>query len=310
MKTPNCVARELAITAYIVLLGIPSAASALVIVASTPDIGDLARLVANDDDEIINLLTTGTQDPHFLDAQPGLIVELNRADLLVYTGLELEVGWLPALLRASANPDIQAGQPGHLNASSAVEDILEVSRGATSREFGDVHPLGNPHYMLSPYNARRVARMIAGALIEIDPGSADEYTNNLREFLIELDERVVVWEEQMAPYEGARVITYHRTWSYLADWLDLNVVDELEPLPGIPPNPAHLATLVLTYSPDPVDVIILEPWSNITTSQEVALQIGTEAVVLPVQPGGVSDGDTYLTMMDALVERLAEALGN
>ena len=308
MSLSDAIAKVLPFLAGLGVLTAPSAALALVIVTTTPDLGDLARTIAGDRAEVITLLSTGMQDPHFLDAQPGLIVDLNRADLLIYTGLELEVGWLPLLLTASANPRIQAGRNGHLNASAAVENLLEVSRGSLGREYGDVHPSGNPHYMLDPRNARRVARMIAGALIQIDPASTDAYSANLRAFLIELDQHIEQWEEQMASHRGEGVITYHRTWSYLAHWLGLSVVDELEPLPGVSPNPAHIAELMLTYSDGSVDAILVEPWSDLTTARELARQIEAEAVVLPVQPGGVPNSGSYLTMMDALIQRLMSAL--
>jgi zinc/manganese transport system substrate-binding protein len=298
------------VTTTVTILGgaTPSPASALTIAVSTPDLASLVDRLGGDRVDVIRLLGTGVQDPHFLDAQPGLVVDLNRADLLIYTGLELEVGWLSGLVQASANPRIQAGQPGHLNASAAVERLLEVGQGSVSREMGDVHPNGNPHYMLDPRNARRVARVIAGRLIELDPQGADTYTANLRSFLIELDQAIARWEAEMAPQRGARIITYHRTWSYLADWLGLQVVGELEPLPGIAPNPAHLAELVLRHEGGNVDAIIVEPWSSASTAREVGLQIDAAVVVLPVQPGGVPNSDSYIDMMEQLITRLDEAL--
>ena len=151
--------------------------------------------------------------------------------------------------------------------------------------------------------------MIAGALIQLDPASTDAYTANLRAFLIELDQRIEGWEAQMEPYRGKSVMTYHRTWSYLVEWLDLEVVGELEPLPGIPPNPAHLAELVLMHPDGSVDLIMVEPWSNLTTAIELARQIETGAIVLPVQPGGVPNSAGYLDMIDAVVQRLADNLG-
>lgn len=286
----------------------PSRASALTVATSTPDLASLVQRVGGERVEVVRLLETGAQDPHFLDAQPGLIVDLNRADLLVYTGLELEVGWLSGLVTASANPRIQAGQPGHLNASAAVERLLEVGQGSVSRELGDVHPNGNPHYMLDPRNARRVARVIAGRLIELDPQGRDVYTANLRSFLIELDQAIARWEAEMGARRGARIITFHRTWTYLADWLGLEVVGELEPLPGIAPNPAHLAELVVRHQGGDVDAIIVEPWSSASTAREVGLQIDANVVVLPVQPGGVPNSDSYIDMMEQLITRLDEAL--
>jgi zinc/manganese transport system substrate-binding protein len=278
-------------------------AEGLTIVVTTPDIGDLSKRIVGSRGEVI-VLASPTQDPHFLDPQPGLMVELNRADLLVYNGLELEVGWLPTLLTGSANAKIQSGQRGHLNCSVAIEGALEVPE-VNSRELGDVHPLGNPHYMLSPKNARRVARVIAGRLIELDPDGATEYGAQLKSLLIELDEKTKAWEERLAPFKGKRVLTYHRDWSYLAQWAGLVLVGELESVPGIPPDPSRLAELVLQYKNGGVELILLARWDDKKLCAELSEQISVPSFVGTTQP---ASDKGYIDMIEGLVSGLEDAL--
>ncbi|MBN1945301.1 MAG: zinc ABC transporter substrate-binding protein [Bradymonadales bacterium] len=287
-------------------LGAQAKALAFDIVATTPDVGSITRAIAGDRAEVV-VLATGTQDPHFVDAQPGLVVDLNQADLVVYCGLELEVGWLPVLLTGSSNPRIQAGQPGHLNCSAAVEHRLEVPEQAT-REMGDVHPLGNPHYMISPLNGRRAARIIAGRLIELDPAGAEIYTANLREFLVSLDQHMESWQARMEPFRGTAVLTYHRDWSYLAEWLGLQIAGELEPLPGVPPSPGHLAELITRHRNGSVRALLVTPWDPLRTAEEVARQIEIPCLVLPTQPGSLPGTEDYISTLDLLIERLADGL--
>ena len=280
-------------------------ASALTIVVTTPDLGDITKQIASPNDEVI-VLASGTQDPHFVDAQPGLVVDLNRADLLIYTGMELEVGWLPVLLTSAANADIQAGKKGHLNCAVAVDEPLEVPSN-NSRELGDVHPDGNPHYMIDPYNGRKVSRIIAGKLVELNPDEAQTYADNLKAFLIELDEHIVKWEALMDEHQGTHILTYHRDWSYLAQWLGLTLAGEIEPVPGVPPSPSHLAEVIEKHKNGKAKVIIAAPWDEKKAPQKVADELGISLVVLPSQPGAL-DTSGYIQMIDTLITSLHEAI--
>lgn len=281
-------------------------ADALVVVCTTPDLADLAATVAGERAEVVSLITSGTQDPHTVDPQPGLIAELNRADVLIYNGLELEIGWLPGLVSAAANPNIRPGASGHFNASAAVEDLLEAGQ-SVSRDQGDVHPLGNPHYLLDPRNGRRVVRVLTGKLIELDPDGADYYRDRLRTFLIDFDGRIAGWEERLAGLPSRTFISYHRTWSYLAAWAGLSFPDQVEAYPGIPPSPAHLARLFEQYRGQ-VGALIAAPWASEHTAGQCADELGVPLVVLPVQPGGVPDSGSYADMFEAIVARLEDAL--
>lgn len=281
-------------------------AGQLRVVATTPDLGALAKEIGGDRIEI-TALAKPTEDPHFVDARPSLIVTLNRADMLIDGGAELEIGWLPALLQGVRNTKIASGAPGRVSASSGVT-MLDVP-ATLDRSRGDVHALGNPHFMLDPVNVRLIAAQIADHLARIDAGSAEQYRANLQRFNERLDAKLTEWQAQLAPFRGAKIVTYHRDFVYLAARFNLDVVATLEERPGIAPSPAHLARVISTMREQNARVILVQPYQNRRTAETVARQ--TDAVVLdmPQQPGVAQNTDTYFTLMDYLVRTLAGALG-
>src|SRR5437762_3229374 len=202
------------------------------VVATTPDFASVAREIGGDRVNVV-ALAKPTEDAHFVDAKPSFIVTLNRADALIEGGAELELGWLPPLLENSRNSKIAAGAPGRIVASEGIR-LLEIPT-SFDRSKGDIHSLGNPHFMIDPVNVKTVARNIATHLASIDPKSAAVYNSNLAKFDSKLDARQAEWQKQLAPYRGARIVSYHRDFVYLAQRFGLNVVDELEPKPGIAP---------------------------------------------------------------------------
>jgi ABC-type Zn uptake system ZnuABC Zn-binding protein ZnuA len=285
--------------------GVSPAAGQVRVVATTPDLGALAREVGGAAVEV-SVLAKPTEDPHFVDAKPSLIVTLNRADLLIEGGAELEIGWLPALLQSVRNTRIAAGAPGRVSASLGVT-MLEVP-ATFDRSRGDVHALGNPHFMLDPLNARLIATQIADHLAQVDPASAAQYAANLQRFDDRLEAKLTEWQGRLAPFRGAPIVTYHRDFVYLAERFDLEVAATLEERPGIAPSPAHLAQVISTMRARNARVILVQPFQNRRTAETVARQTGATVLDMPQQPGVAPNTDTYFALMDHLVGTLAGAL--
>jgi len=293
--------------ALIALATMGSSASAqLRVVATTPDLASLAREIGGDRVNVV-ALAKPTEDPHYVDAKPSHIVTLNRADALIEGGAELELGWLPPLLENSRNSRISAGAPGRIVASDGVK-MLEIPT-SFDRSKGDVHSLGNPHFMIDPVTVRIIARNIANHFAQIDPKSAATYNGNLARFNTKLDAKYADWQRQLAPYRGARIVTYHKDFVYLAQRFGLTIVDELEPKPGIAPSPAHLAQVIGKMKSTNAKVILVQPFQNRKTAETVARQTGATVLDVPQQPAAVPNTTTYFDMMDNLVKTLVGGLG-
>src|SRR5947207_3667531 len=297
-------------TAVLALTGIAGAASQssaqLRAVATTPDLASVAREIGGDRVNVV-ALAKPTEDPHFVDAKPSFIVTLNRADALIEGGAELELGWLPPLLENARNGKINAGAPGRVVASEGIR-LLEIPT-SFDRSKGDIHSLGNPHFMVDPVSAKIVARNIASHLGQIDPKNAATYNSNLARFNARIDSKLAEWQRQLAPYRGAKIVTYHRDFIYLAQRFGLSIVDELEPKPGIAPSPSHLAQVIGEMRANNAKVILVQPFQNRKTAATVARQTGATVLDTPQQPGAVSNTSTYFDMMDNLVRSLASGLG-
>src|SRR3954465_10347605 len=223
---------------------LPTGAEAkkLNIMTATTDMAALTPEVGGGQGNVEGL-AKGYQDPHFVEAKPSFLLKLRQADLLIVVGLQLEIGWLPPLITQSGNPRIQVGSAGYLDASQFAE-ILEIPQGVVTRAEGDVHPLGNPHYWLHPDNGRRIAKGIAGKLGDLDPGDAAYFQQRFQDFDKRLSVAEKRWEQQMAPYKGRKVVSYHKSLPNFAKHFALNVVGYVEPRPGIPPSPAHTLELM------------------------------------------------------------------
>lgn len=285
--------------------GSAAAADKVRVVTSLPGLAALAREVSGGLAEV-DSLAAPNQDPHFVDGRPSFISKLNRADLLVHIGLELEVGWLPPVVANSRNGKIQAGQPGNLDASLFAGPLMGVPKGPVDRRMGDVHPGGNPHYLMSPRYGQRVAHAIAQRLAEIDPANAGSYRANDENYQKVLDGRIAGWEKQLAPYRGKPVVAYHESTIYLTDWLELKDAGFFEAVPGITPSPSHLTRLIGTMKAQGIKVVIAEPWYDLKTVQIVADKAGAAVAVLPGDVGS-ADTKTYADMIDRTVQSIAGA---
>jgi zinc/manganese transport system substrate-binding protein len=282
------------------------AAAKLYVVTTTPDLAAIAREVGGDKVKVESL-ALGTQDPHFVDAKPSFILKLNRADLYVKRGLELEVGWAPVLENGARNPAILGG-PGYVDASVGIPKLEIPPGGMASRAQGDVHPLGNPHYQRDPVNAKRMARNIVDGLVRIDADNRDYYEQRLADFDRRIDERLAGWLQELAPYRGAKIVEYHKDWEYFANRFGLDIVGEMEPKPGVAPSPSHLAYLIGLMKAQHVKLLVKEPYYPDNLTHLVAEKTGATVLTLPESPGGVPGTDDYFSFIDYIVKQMAGAL--
>ena len=297
---------RLATVALIALTGTAAASAAkLRVVATTPDLAAIAREIGGASVEVTSLAKP-TEDPHFVDAKPSHIVTINRADVLIEGGAELELGWLPSLLESARNGKVATGARGRIVASQGIR-MREIPT-SFDRSRGDVHSLGNPHFLIDPLNAKIVAARMAAQFAQVDPASAALYRANLASFNARVDAKLRQWSGQLAPFRGAKIVTYHKDFVYFANRFGLEVLETLEPKPGIAPSPAHLARVIGAMKAANSRVILVQPYQNRRTAETVARQTGARVLDIPQQPGARGNTRTYFDMMDYMVTTLATAL--
>ena len=290
----------------VLLLVVGSARAEMHVVATLPDLGTVAEVVGGDRVEV-TVLCPGDMDPHFLPAKPSLARKLGKADALIYNGLELEVGWLPLLIGKARNPDVRPGQPGEIDCSAALSEVLEVPEGEVDRSMGDIHPQGNPHYTLDPRRMVEVAAYLAERFTRLDPEGEAAYRAGAEDFRARVETRLPAWESAAEGAAARPVILYHRNWTYLADWLDLTVVGEIENRPGIAPSPRHVQSLI-DQGRHLRNVLILSAhWDHHHIGEEIAERMDAQMVVLPGQTGARDTEDDWFVLMDTIADRLAAA---
>jgi zinc/manganese transport system substrate-binding protein len=290
----------------LVLLGAAPARAALNVVTTTQDMASIAQDVGGDKIKVTPL-AKGYQDPHFVEAKPSFVLILNKANLLIVVGRDLEIGWLPPLITQSRNAKIQPGAEGYLDPSTSAK-ILEMPTGAITRAEGDVHPLGNPHYWLDPENGRRIAKAIEGKLSQMDPPNAAYYAQREADFEQRLVAAQQRWKAQMAPYKGLKVVTYHRSWANFADAFGLNVIGYVEPKPGIPPTPQHTLDVINAMKAQNVTIIMVEPYFDTKTPNSIASNTGAKVLVMPPSVGGVPPASDYFKLFDYDIDLLVGAI--
>ncbi|GAC1598755.1 MAG: zinc ABC transporter substrate-binding protein [Myxococcales bacterium] len=284
------------------------ARASLKVVASIPVLGSIAREVGGDRVDVQSL-AKGYQDPHFVEAKPNLMLVLNRADLLLHVGLELEIGWLPPLILGSRNPRIQTGEPGNLDCSQAIP-LLDVPRVKVDRSMGDIHPQGNPHYWLPPANAKRLAEEIERRLAQLDPDGRAEFERRLATFEQRVDAKAKELSPSLQKLRGARIATYHKSWTYVSQWIGLEEVGYVENKPGIPPDPNHLVQLIAAMKRSGVKVLLMEDFYNKRTAQLVAEKAGARLVVLPTDVAATPEVKDWFTLIDVVVKELAAGIAS
>jgi zinc/manganese transport system substrate-binding protein len=280
-------------------------AAEIEVVAATPDLGAIARAVGGDR-AAVKSIARGTEDPHFVDAKPSHVVSLNHADALVEGGAQLEIGWLPKLVESARNPRIATGAPGRILANEGVA-LLEVPTGPIDRSMGDVHPGGNPHYLLDPRNGVIVARTIATHLAVADPGGAETYRRNADAFVADLKNRIVGWDSRLAALRGSKAVEYHKLFEYLSRWAGLDVVAQVEPKPGIPPNPAHVAALEEQIRSQKIPLLLAATYNPEDVTKEIADRTGIQVARIPTSVGDGDGTDTYPDLIERIVTALERA---
>jgi ABC-type Zn uptake system ZnuABC Zn-binding protein ZnuA len=281
------------------------AASKLNVIGSTEDLAALAREVGGDRVNV-DSIARGYQDPHFVEPKPSFLLKLTKADLLIVVGLQLEIGWLPPLITQSRNAKVQVSGKGYLDASNSAQ-ILEKPTGQVTRAMGDVHPLGNPHYWLDPDNGRRIAKAIADKMSELQPSDTAYFSQRYADFDKRLSAAEKGWEAKMAPFKGRKVITYHRSWPNFCERFGMDVVDYVEPKPGIPPTPSHTLEVINTMKRDNIKLILVEPYFDLRTPNSIASAVGGQVVVLMPSVGGTKEITDYFKLFDYDVNLLATA---
>lgn len=293
--------------AILSLLSIHPLQAKLNVVATLPDYGEIAQEIGGGKVDV-SILAKPTEDPHFVDAKPSFILKLNRADALIDGGAELEMGWLPPLLEGSRNSKLQAGGTGRIVASEGIQ-LLEIP-ASVSRAQGDVHGMGNPHFMLDPLRAKMVASHIAEAFSKLDPHLASTYEANLKVFNATLDRKMQEWTKTLASCKGQSVVTYHDSWIYFAERFGLKSDTYLEPKPGIPPSPSHLAAVIEKMKQQHIHVILVEPHHDRKIAETIASRTGAQVVDVAQFPGGRPNTKTYIELMDYIVAGLVKAFNS
>ena len=286
-------------------IAIASTAHAKVHVVTTlTDLADFTREVGGDFVEVRSL-ATGVEDTHGVPMKPSFVPVLNRADLLVLVGFDCEHAFLPALLEASKNPRIQNGQAGYVDCSKGIAPV-DVPK-STDHSEGDVHPYGNPHYMLDPVLAKTAIQNIYQALIAVAPEHQTDFTSNRDAYLAKLDAKIAEWVKETQPLKGEKFVSYHEHWPYFAERFGLKYFGTIELKPGVDPTPRHIEGLIRSMKNEHVPLVVREPQFPEKVPRLIAEQAGATLVKLPIMPGGVPDTDTYIKMMDYIIRTIVAA---
>jgi zinc/manganese transport system substrate-binding protein len=274
------------------------------VVTTIPDLADITKQIGKDLVDVESL-ARGVEFMHAVPVKPSFVPKLNRADLLMLVGLDLEISWLPPLFEVSSNPRILPGQPGYVDCSVRINVLEPPSR--FDRAEGDIHPKGNPHYNLDPVNGKVIAETIAAALSRQSPKNQETFQRNLKTYLEELDRWIPRWQEMAAPLKGVKFVPYHLEWTYFAKRYGLQQIGTVEIKPGIEPTPNHLVTLVDRMKQEKAQLIIYGPQSD-RFPRQLASQTGAKALKLPDMVGGEPEADTYIKMIDYNIRTLVAAV--
>lgn len=298
--------KKIIISTFLFLLMASSSVYAKVnVFACEPEWAALMKELTGEQGNVFSA-TTAFQDPHRIEARPSLIAKMRRADMVVCSGSELEVGWLPLLLRSSGNRKVQNNQPGYIETSQLVER-LDIPQ-AVDRSMGDVHAAGNPHVHLDPRRMAQIAKVIGERLSQIDPDNAAHYQSKSGDFFVRLEKKINDWQTLAAPLKNAKAVVHHKDWKYLFDWLGIKEVATLEPKPGVPPSAGHLASLKKQMQTEPADFIVRAVYQDDNASKWLEKQTGIKAIELPFTVGGSEQATDWFTLMDDTIHQLLAAV--
>jgi zinc/manganese transport system substrate-binding protein len=278
-----------------------SAQAALSVFATVPEWGALAQELGGDKVKVY-AATTALQDPHRVEARPSLIARARGADLVVATGAELEVGWLPLVLQQAGNPRVQPGTPGYFEATAQVTLLGKPQK--LDRAEGDVHPFGDPHIQTDPRNIARVADALAARFGELDRENAGFYQQRRKEFADKWNAAIARWQQQAAPLKGAPVVVQHRAFTYLIAWLGMREIAALEPKPGIEPTTAHLSQVLSLLEREPAKMVLHAAYQGDQSSQWLAQRAKINVVTLPFTVGGTPGAKDLFGLYDDTIQRL------
>ena len=283
----------------------PAQAAKIRVVTTLTDLADFTRQVGGDHVEVFSL-ASGVEDTHGVPMKPSFVPIMNRADLMVSVGFGCEHAFLPALLEASKNPRIQPGHPGYVDCSPGIAPLAVPT--STDHSEGDVHPYGNPHYMLDPVLAKTAIQHIYDALVAFAPQYQADFTRNRDVYLAKLDAKIAQWKAEAKPLKGAQFIPYHEEWEYFADRFGMKVYGTIELKPGIDPTARHIEQIISGMKADHVALVVREPQFPEKVPKLIAQQTGATLVKLPIMPGGVPNTATYIEMMDYIIQTLVKAM--
>src|SRR6266850_1218133 len=283
-----------------------TAQAKLNVVATLPDFGAIAEEVGGDKVKVTTI-ARGTEDAHFVDARPSFITVLNKADVLIEGGAELEIGWLPPLVNGARNSKILSDAPGHVILSRNIR-LLEVPTSPVDRSMGDVHPFGNPHFSVDPANGKIIALRLAEAFSQLDAASAEFYQANAQKFNERLDKKLAEWTKLMEPYRGTKVVTYHKSFNYFLERFGLELAGTIEPKPGVEPSPSYVNSLIPKLKAEGVKVVMIEPFRPRKTPEYVAQAVGAKLLLLPGSVGGNEKVSDYLGLFDYDIGQVVAAL--
>ena len=298
MKTLRLLVAVLAIGAVL------PAQAAMKVLATTPDWGALTRELGGERVDVY-VATTALQDVHRVEAKPSLVARARTADLVVSTGAELEIGWLPVLIQESGNSRIQPGAPGNFEAATGLR-MLEVP-GKVDRSMGDIHPLGNPHVQLDPHNIAAVARALSARLAQLDPAQAAYYQQREKDFDARWSAAIARWEAKAAPLKGLPIVIMHSDQAYLCHWLGLNQLASIEPKPGVPPTAAYLGQLVSKLGANPPKLILVNAYNDPKAANWLSERVHAPVVTLPFSVGGDDQAKDLTSLFDDTIDKLLAA---
>ncbi|MEW6619289.1 MAG: metal ABC transporter substrate-binding protein [bacterium] len=275
------------------------------VVTTTEDLKSLVEYVGGDKVSVVSL-STGNQDIHQIEPRPSMVIKLRDADMLVKIGMDLDM-WVDSLVETARNSNLFYGKKGYCDVSVGVKK-LEVPEGKIDASMGDIHLYGNPHYLLSPESAKVVTKNILNTLVKISPKDKEYFEKNRADFLKKLDEKILEWKEKISRYKGTKIVTYHNSWPYFTNTFDLQIAGFVEPKPGIPPSPSHVAKLIETIKQEEVRLIIVESYFSLKAPDLISRKTGAKVLLLPGQTGGVKGVNNYFKLFDYIIEKIEETM--
>jgi ABC-type Zn uptake system ZnuABC Zn-binding protein ZnuA len=273
------------------------------IVTASMDLKSIAEFVGGDKVSVESI-SDGAQDLHFVEPRPSMVMKIKRADMVVKIGLDLDM-WMDSLIAASRNKKVMHGEIGFVDCSNGLER-LEIPQGKIDGSMGDIHLYGNPHYWLDPLNGKVIAKNIIEGLIRISPENSDYFKKNYEEFCKKIDEKMKIWQSKMGKLSGDKIITYHRSWSYFVKRFNITVPIEIEPKPGIPPNPNHILKIIDLIKKENIKIILVDNFYPLKSVKKIASDTGVKVVVVPSNVGGEKDVKDYFELFDYIISKLTK----